>query len=249
MSRYPVKKPYGRRTKKKVNILLQDPFPREALARLKCIPDEQLVGHLFSHFYTNTELIKFRSITAMGDLGARLSAKKMEKARVLMRRLMWNLNDESGGIGWGSPEAMGEILSKSPRLAEEFKSILFSYLNPGGNFIEHEALQRGVLWGIGTYLQSAPQDMNNTTRELIYSYLDSKDPIKRGYALRALINANGFYPGSIPEHILVDSTQIDLFAGWDFVKTGLSDMANAGKSKQDLPKFSTNNHIPGTLVE
>jgi hypothetical protein len=180
MSRYPVTKPYGRRTKKKVNSILQDPFPKEALARLKLIPDEQLVGHLFSHFYTNTELIKFRSITAMGDLGARLSAKKMEKARVLMRRLMWNLNDESGGIGWGSPEAMGEILSKSPRLAEEFKSILFSYLNPGGNFIEHEALQRGVLWGIGTYLQSAPQDMNNTTRELIYSYFDSKDPIKRG---------------------------------------------------------------------
>lgn len=25
----------------------------------------------------------------------------MDSARIVMRRLMWSLNDESGGIGWG----------------------------------------------------------------------------------------------------------------------------------------------------
>lgn len=34
----------------------------------------------------------------------------MEKACTVMRRLMWTLNDEFGGIGWGVPEAMGEIM-------------------------------------------------------------------------------------------------------------------------------------------
>ncbi len=225
-------KPYGRRTKKKVNEILRGQHRKDALTLLELIPDEQLVGHLFSHFYVNDELIKFRSITAMGELGQRLAAKQMEKARILMRRIMWNLNDESGGIGWGSCEAMGQILCKSPELAIEFKSILFSYLDPKGNFIEHEALQRGVLWGIGTYLEAVPQDLNEIVEGLIFSHLHSFDPIKRGYAIRALINAGRFNCSIIPEHILTDPEQIDIFTGWHFVTSRISDIAHACDAKK-----------------
>jgi len=42
-----------------------------------------------------------------------------------MRRLMWNLNDESGGIGWGNPEAMGEILACHEALANEYAPISY----------------------------------------------------------------------------------------------------------------------------
>ena len=153
-------KPHGRQTKKKVTQILSDSQGTEALSLLELIPEEQLVGPLFSHFYAMDELIKFRSIIAMGELAQKLSLKQMERARILMRRIMWNLNDESGGIGWGSPEAMGQILYKSPALAMEFKSILFSYLDHRGNFIEHELLQRGVLWGIGTYLKALAASAN-----------------------------------------------------------------------------------------
>ena len=168
----------------------------------------------------------------MGELGQRLAAKKMERARILMRRIMWNLNDESGGIGWGSPEAMGEILSKSPELAMEFKSILFSYLDPNGNFLEHEALQRGVLWGIGTYLEAAPQDLDETIKGLIFSHLHSFDPIKRGYGIRALINAGSFNSSIVPEHILTDPTQIDMFTGWHFYTTPISGIVHICDAKK-----------------
>lgn len=222
-----MKKPYGRQTKKRVKSILLGSLETQALTLLGQIPDEQLVGHLFSHFYVNDERIKFRSITAMGELGQRLAAKKMESARILMRRIMWNLNDESGGIGWGSPEAMGQILYKSPQLAMEFKSILFSYLDNRGNFIEHDILQRGVLWGIGTYLTAAPQDLDKTTEEFILSHLHSVDAIKRGYAVRALANAGRFKCNIIPKTILTDTEQIDLFTGWDFIKITISDIAHA----------------------
>jgi len=222
-----MKKPYGRQTKKKVKSILLGSLETQALTLLEQIPDEQLVGHLFSHFYVNDERIKFRSITSMGELGQRLAAKKMESARVLMRRIMWNLNDESGGIGWGSPEAMGQILYKSPQLAMEFKSILFSYLDNRGNFIEHDILQRGVLWGIGTYLAAAPQDLDKTTEGFILSHLHSFDAIKRGYAVRALANAGRFKCNIIPESILTDTEQIDLFTGWDFIKITISNIAHA----------------------
>ena len=220
-------KPYGRQTKQKVMQILTGSDRTQALSLLERIPEKQLIGPLFSHFYAMDELIKFRSITAMGELALRLSVKQMEKARILMRRIMWNLNDESGGIGWGSPEAMGQILYKSPALAMEFKSILFSYLDPRGNFLEHELLQRGVLWGIGTFLKAAPQDLDDTIENLIFSHLHSLDPVKRGYSVRALINADRFNAKIVPEHILIDSEQINIFIGWDFVTTRICDMAHA----------------------
>jgi len=220
-------KPYGRKTKKKVFRIL-DSEPRTlALKHLAEIPDEQLVGHLFSHFYHMDERIKFRSVTAMGELALRISGTNMEKARVILRRIMWNLNDESGGIGWGSPEAMGEILNKSPELAMDFKSILFSYLDHRGNHIEHEMLQRGVLWGIGTYLEVAPDDLTRTTKEQIQAHLSASDPVKRGYAARALINADALGCGQVPDHIALDTICIDIYTGWNFINTRISDMAHA----------------------
>ena len=55
----------------------------------------------------------------MGAVVAHLAEKDMESARVVMRRLMCSLNDESGGIGWGAPEAMGEIIASHEGLASE----------------------------------------------------------------------------------------------------------------------------------
>ena len=227
-------KPYGRETKQKVGDILMETEREPAFEKLALIPDEQLVGHLFSYFYNKNELIKFRSVTAMGLLGARTAKRNMEKARIILRRIMWNLNDESGGIGWGSPEAMGEILSQSPELALEFKPILFSYLDPDGNYIEHEMLQRGVLWGIGTYLDAHPQDLNEKTRAMLYCYLHSDDPIKRAYAVRALTNAKNFQCGLVPDHIIADNSFVDLFNCWNFTAIRISDLISGCEDKRFL---------------
>ncbi|MCP4021553.1 MAG: hypothetical protein GY729_06910 [Desulfobacteraceae bacterium] len=216
-------KPYGRKTKKKVGQILKLGNQSKAFERLIKIPNEQLIGHLFSHFYHEDEKIKFRSVAAMGALGARLAKVKMENARNLLRRIMWNLNDESGGIGWGSPEAMGEILANNTDLAQEFESILYSYLDPNGNFIEHEMLQRGVLWGVGTYLETVVAQ-NDKTIGIIYGFLHSSDPVKKGYAIRALINADCFDCSLVPEHIVTDEQEIDIFDGWFFVKAKICDL-------------------------
>jgi len=219
------KKSYRRETKKKVGEILFMTNEDNAMDMLRQIPDKQLTGHLFSNFYHKDELIKFRSVTAMGALGARVGKRNMEQARILLRRIMWNLNDESGGIGWGSPEAMGEILCQNPKLALEFKSILFSYLEPGGNFIEHEMLQRGVLWGVGTYIESNPEDMNSETQELLSQHLLSQDTVKRVYALRALFNTKHFDNHPIPKNIMADNQEVNIFKNWHFKITSASAIA------------------------
>jgi hypothetical protein len=117
----------------------------------------------------------------MGRMVSRLADENLESARVVMRRFMWNLNEESGGIGWGCPEAMGECMARSVRLADEYGCILSSYLHPERNFIEHPALQEGVLWGIGRLAQSRPAAMAGCA-ELIAPFLGSPEAALRGLA-------------------------------------------------------------------
>jgi len=87
---------------------------------------------------------------------ATLADADMEAARVVMRRMIWQLNEESGGIGWGMPEAMGETMARHEGLAQEYAHMLVSYIQEDGNFLEHVPLQRGVLWGLGRLAQARP---------------------------------------------------------------------------------------------
>jgi hypothetical protein len=117
----------------------------------------------------------------MGAVVARLAEVSMESARVVMRRFMWNLNEESGGIGWGCPEAMGECMARSEQLADEYGCILISYLHPGRNYIENPALQEGVLWGVGRLAHARPAVMTECV-ELISPFLEAPEAALRGHA-------------------------------------------------------------------
>ena len=70
---------------------------------------------------------------ALGQVVAGLEEGSAEDMHNIMRRLMWHMNEESGNIGWGIPEAFAEILAQHRRLGDEFYPILnyflFSCLN------------------------------------------------------------------------------------------------------------------------
>lgn len=146
-----------RKLKQQIRDLLRREDLSAALEAMEAFPPRQVINPLFGLLYDGEDLVRWHAVTAMGAVTARLADEDLESARVTMRRLMWNLNDESGGIGWGSPEAMGEIMACHERLALEYSAILISYLNPDGNFLEHEGLQRGLLWGIGRLAHARPR--------------------------------------------------------------------------------------------
>ncbi len=110
----------GRRSKQLLRELLSAEDIQASFDTICLYPPRQSVNFLFSFFYDKEEIIKWRAIAAFGRVVSMLADQNMESARVIMRRLMWNLNDESGGIGWGSPEAMGEITALHPGLAKNF---------------------------------------------------------------------------------------------------------------------------------
>jgi hypothetical protein len=171
----------GRQLKKEILELLSHKELEKSLEKIRQLPARQAVNPLFSFFYNRDELVKWRAVAAMGAVVSNLADHNMESARVIMRRLIWNLNDESGGIGWGSPEAMGEIMARHGRLAGEYHKILVSYIMPHGNYLEHEILQRGVLWGVGRLAHARPQLVEDSALFLL-PYMESEDANLRGLA-------------------------------------------------------------------
>jgi len=145
----------------------------------------KIINALFSFLYSQDETIKWRAVTAMGLLVRDLADIDMEKARNVMRRLMWNLNDESGGIGWGSPEAMGEILTCHEGLSGEYAPILLSYAHKDANYLELPMLQRGLLWGIAR-LSEERRHLVIGSKSHFFPYLESEDPAVRGHAARIM---------------------------------------------------------------
>ncbi len=80
----------------------------------------------------------------------------MDSARMIMRRLVWSLNEESGWIGWGSAEAMGEIMARNKKLADEFHKFLISYISEGDNYLQFEELRKEVFIGLKRLSQTQP---------------------------------------------------------------------------------------------
>lgn len=128
-------------------ILEQEDF-EENISVVHQFPPLKVVNVLFSLLVTTDENTKNKVIKAFGEVVSKLAEENLESARIVMRRLMLSLNDESGGIGWGSPEAMGEIMARSEKLAEEYHKILISYTLGGGNELDFEELQKDVIAGL-----------------------------------------------------------------------------------------------------
>jgi len=143
--------------KQEILALLKGAELDDILAALAGYPPEKLLNSLFSGICSGCEKTKWNAVSAMGATVARLADQDMEAARIVMRRFMWNLNDESGGIGWGTPEAMAECLACHERLATEYTHILVSFMREDGFYLELPSLQRGLMWGIGRLAQIRPK--------------------------------------------------------------------------------------------
>jgi len=176
-----------------------------ALSRFSPI---QVINALFPLFYHGNERIKLRAVTLLGTMAARLADHDLDEARNVVRRLMWNLNDESGGIGWGSPEAMGEILAQHEGLAGEYSCILVSYTRRDANYLEHEILQRGLLWAIGRLFRVRPGRVGKASPHLLH-YLESGDAAVRGLAAELIGEFREPGARRALERLLADDAEYD----------------------------------------
>ena len=202
----------GRKLKKMIReILAQDDLER-ALQQILVFRENSVVGPLISLFCSKDPLVKGKAVSALGVVVRQITDKEPESGRIIMRRLMWSLNDESGGIGWGAPEAMGEIMARCELLADEYHKILSSYIVPGANYLEIPALQRGALWGIMRLASVYPEKLPYLLPHLPRFFNDADGPIK-AFAAKACLLIDPSKTDHIPEAISIDPSPFDMY--WD----------------------------------
>jgi len=231
----------GRQLKKEMlQLLLAENF-KKGLDEIRQLPPRKAVGPLFSYLCSLDELLKWRAVTAMGNVLSDLAASDLESARVVMRRFIWNLNDESGGIGWGCPESMADAMARNEKLAAEYGCILFSYIQPDRNYLEHEGLQRGVLWGVGRLAHSRPECMQ-TAAGFLLPYMRSEDPNLRGLAVWAvspMLNAEAIHRLQQLAH---DPAGLMLYRGGELAQYSVGQLAREALAQE----YSQHGMDPGS---
>ncbi len=177
----------ARNMKKALREKLLDPSPVWRADWFTPIGREMEVLSPLLSFLPLGGMLKWRAVPALGLVVSALAERGDEgpaKAREVMRRLMWHMNEDSGNIGWGICEAMGEICAQNPALAEEYGRIVLSYVRNTGradNYLEHGPLRRGAYWAVGR-LGSASPALAPLARELLRQGLADEDAPARGIA-------------------------------------------------------------------
>jgi hypothetical protein len=173
--------------KKEIKQAIKSQIPENIISDFKQYRFKQLTGPIKGLLFDKDPLIRFRAIELMG-LAAKTKSENTEQIRDLMRQLMWNLNEESGGIGWGSVEAMAETASQNKIIFDEFYKIIISYADPeSSSFLDHEDLHPGAAWAVGRLLKEHPEK-GDYAKYVIKILLLHHNTSVKGYALWAASN-------------------------------------------------------------
>jgi hypothetical protein len=216
----------GIQEKRRISKLLQSPDIDAIISKLSELPAPAVINSLIGGLCSTNETVRWHAITGLGPIMTDLADRDMEAARVVMRRFMWSLNDESGGIGWGAPEAMAEIMACHDGLAAEYAHMLVAYMREDGFFLELEQLQRGLMWGLGRLAQVKPELLKSKDAvPYLLPYLNSSDVAVRGLAAWALglLQANQAISGL--EKLSSDPGRVKLYLNRAFVDETVGSLA------------------------
>ena len=123
--------------------------------------------------YDKDSLVGWRAILVAGLAARELVRTAPEFLRDTCRKLLWSLNDESGGIGWSAPELLGEIVSSdAKRFTDMIPLIAEAYDIEGGVF------KAGVVYALARIGAQAP-DQAALYRRIIDLALADTDPLVR----------------------------------------------------------------------
>lgn len=215
-----------------LRILIDNPL-EQVLVKLENFPPTKIVSILIGAFLCRDELVKWKSVAAFGLCVKRIANQELERARIIIRRLMWMLNEESGGMGWGVPEGFAEALYHSEALKNEYLSIFVSYLwkpederkYKADNYLEFPPAQRGVIWGIGRLAQKYREDLIEKKAHIYtYKHLDSSDKLVRFFSVWALDHFRPFeyefgfdekYIEKVKEDLRKENLRVLFFDGKD----------------------------------
>ncbi|MGC8578825.1 MAG: DVU0298 family protein [bacterium] len=159
---------------------------------------------LLSLSYTTDNYIKFKVIRATGFVVDKIIDQELEFIKTTISNLLWSLNDDSGSVGWSSPELLGEIISTRIDLLKEYIPLVISMLK-----IKETYFRAGVLWAMGRIASVEPSHIKPYA-PFINMYLSDPAAETPGYAVWCLKLINAKIPEEHISHLLEDTSEIVL---------------------------------------
>lgn len=209
-----------RQLKSKVFEILGPENFQESVISLIETYTTKMITPLFSASYNPSKNIHWHAISSFGYLAKHLVPENLPKTRDMVRRCIWMLTEESGGIPWNAPAIMGEIMANSSDMAGEFSAILLSYVDQPEkgpeNFLDTLELRISAFWGIFRLSQTFPEFVRNNERIIIQRMERENDP--DSLALLCLAAANAGLDTSLAnsEKLVSDTRQVELYVDEKF---------------------------------
>jgi hypothetical protein len=115
-------------------------------------------------------------------------------------------------------------MARNESLAGEFWCILVSYIRPDGNYLEHEGLQRGALWGVGRLAHARPQ-LLKTSVDYLHPYMQAEDPYLRGLAAWAAGTLQNKNTQVLLNSLKEDSAKLSIFLDGQLIRCSVAELA------------------------
>jgi hypothetical protein len=160
---------------------------------------------LYGFTYDGEPLVVWRALAALGSAAAVKADADPERVRDFVRHCIWMMNDESGGLGWRSPEVIGEVLLGVPALIDEYASLLPHYL-------EESPFEAGATFALYRLGRRVP-GLIAANRDTLERMLRFDAAAARAYGAIALIESGIVLGESITNPLLKDGSHV---AYYDF---------------------------------
>ncbi|MFQ3574160.1 MAG: DVU0298 family protein [Thermodesulfovibrionales bacterium] len=134
-----------------------------------------VISKLISMSYDKESLLTWRAIDSLKEISRVLTPIDIGLMRNIVRKLLWSITDESGGIGWSACEMLGSIVSAYPEQYSDIIPIIWS-------FREEEIFRAGSLWAMAQIAMVDPSVSDMVCGDLMAMFND-KDSTVRGYAV------------------------------------------------------------------
>jgi HEAT repeat protein len=177
--------------------LLRDNDVEQASAFIR--ENKRLVHFAYRLLFDPDPLLRYKAALAMA-----LALKDdTQKARNIMERLVWAMNDESGNHCPGALVASAQILAVVPDAGKGFAAPIASMV------FEKDSLE-DALWAVGTLAKTFAEAIRFVIPRLV-EFLGEDDPNIRGLALRALLMLGVKIPNDLRTSLLRDQREVRLF--------------------------------------
>jgi hypothetical protein len=168
-----------------------------------------IFGTLVSLTFDPEARVAWRAVEALGVACARVADHDPQFAREQLRRLLWLITEESGGICWRAPEAMAEIVSNRPELFGEYVPIIAHLLLETAEE-DLEQFRPGMLWAVGRLGVSARAAAPDVIASIAAS-LARPDPPSRAMAAWCLGRLGETELLARRRELLTDAAPVELY--------------------------------------